>query len=110
MIPRNKPLRRYAPPRKKRPGVRRGQPTNEEKSALRLAVYQRAGGKCELRLHKQCSGERVLPYEGEVLFRAHLVHLHSRGAGGKWTMENCKIGCAACHNGSMHTGGKKPNL
>ena len=109
MIARRTPIKRSGPPRKKRPGTRRGQPTCEEKGVLRLAVYERDGGKCQLRLHRQCSGERILPYEGEVLFRAHLVHIKSRGAGGKWTMENCIIGCAACHSGSVHTEGVKIN-
>ena len=100
-------IKRSAPPRKRRSKPRRGQPTREEKSSLRLAVYERAGGRCEIRLHKDCSGDRILPYDGEVLFRAHLVHLKSRGAGGKWTMENCRLGCAPCHTGSMHTEGRK---
>jgi 5-methylcytosine-specific restriction endonuclease McrA len=107
MIQRYARLKRSAPPRKKRLGVRRGQPTKDEKSALRLAVYERDQGRCQLRLHKDCSRDRVLPYDGEVLFRAHLVHIRGRGAGGKWTMENCKIGCAACHSGSVHTEGKR---
>lgn len=102
---------RRTPIRKRRPGPpRRGQPTAEEKRALRLAVYERDGGMCRLRLHRECSGERVLPLEGEVMYRAHLVHLKSRGAGGGWTLENCVIGCNACHIGSMHTEGKKPTL
>lgn len=93
---------------RRRTKPRRGQPTKAEKSAIWDAVYERAEGKCELRLHKQCSGARVLPRTGELLFKAHLVHLKSRGAGGTWTMENCRLGCAPCHNGSMHTEGKKP--
>jgi 5-methylcytosine-specific restriction endonuclease McrA len=89
------------PLRRKRSKPRRGEPTREEKLALRQAVYERAQGKCELRLHKGCSRDRILPWDGEVLFRAHLVHLKSRGSGGKWTMENCRLGCANCHSGSM---------
>jgi 5-methylcytosine-specific restriction endonuclease McrA len=100
-------IKRSAPPRKRRSRPRRGQPTRQEKASLRLAVYERAGGRCELRMHKDCSGDQILPYDGEVLFRAHLVHLKSRGAGGKWTMENCRLGCAPCHTGSMHTEGRK---
>jgi hypothetical protein len=87
--------------------VRRGQPTKSEKEAIRLAVYERAEGKCELRLHRECSREAVLPYEGDVLFRAHLVHIKSRGSGGKWTMVNCLLGCASCHSGSVHTEGAR---
>lgn len=108
MIVRRTPIKRSAPPRKKRPGPpRRGQPNRDEKRVLRDAVYERDGGRCQLRLHRECSGDRTLPSEGEVLFRAHLVHIKGRGAGGKWTMENCVIGCAACHSGSVHTEGKK---
>lgn len=101
---------RRSPIRKKRLKPRRGELTKAEKEALRIAVYIRDRGKCQLRLHKQCSADRELPYDGELLFRAHLVHLKSRGAGGKWTMDNMVIGCAACHSGSMHTEGRKPNL
>ena len=101
-------LIRRSPIWRKRSKPRRGQPTKQEKEALRLAVYIRANGKCQLLLHKDCSQNRVLPFEGEVMYRAHLVHLKSRASGGKWTMENCLIGCNACHIGSMHTEGKHP--
>jgi 5-methylcytosine-specific restriction endonuclease McrA len=86
---------------------RRGQPSKKEKHALKVAVYERAGGLCELKLHKECSGARVLPFEGDVFERAHMVHLKSKGSGGAWTMENLRNGCPACHLGSMHTEGKK---
>lgn len=89
---------------------RRGTPSKAEKAALWDAVYERAEGSCELRLHKDCTRDRILPRTGDLLFKAHLVHLKSRGSGGKWTMENCRIGCAPCHSGSMHTEGKRPNL
>ena len=110
MIPRRTLLKRSGPPRKRRPGTRRGQPTKEEKARIRLQVYERADGRCELRLHKDCSGERVLPWGGDVFERAHLVHLKSRGAGGMWEASNLVIGCFACHIGSMHIEGRKPQL
>ena len=43
-IERRKPLKRSGPPRKKRPGVRRGQPTDAEKEAERNRVYDVAAG------------------------------------------------------------------
>jgi hypothetical protein len=96
---------RRTPIRKKRPGTRRGQPTTEEKGVLRLAVYERAQGICELRLGPKCI-KGVLRFTGvSPLFYGHLVHIKSRGAGGKWTMENCRWGCVECHIGYQHTKG-----
>jgi hypothetical protein len=104
-IKRKTPLKRSGPPRKKRPGVRRGQPTREEKEGLRMAVYARAEGRCELNLGPKCI-KGVLPYTADSpLFHGHLVHIKSRGAGGKWTMENCRWGCVECHSGYHHTTG-----
>jgi hypothetical protein len=103
---RSVPLKRYTPVRKKRPGTRRGQPTPEEKAAIRLAVYERSGGRCELNLGPKCI-KGILPFTGDSpLFHGHLVHVRSRGAGGKWTMENCLWGCVECHIGYSHTEGK----
>lgn len=101
------PLRR-TPLRKKRPGPpRRGQPTKAEKASIRLAVYERAAGLCELNLGPKCI-KGVLPFEGSSpLDHGHLVHVKSRGAGGKWTMENSRWGCVECHSGYHHTEGKK---
>ena len=107
MIQRRTPLKRSAPPRKRRPGTRRGQPTKEEKGRIRLAVYERAQGRCELRLHKDCSGERVLPWGGDVFHRAHLVHLHGKRRFG-WTEADGNtllIGCYWCHIVSQHSQG-----
>jgi 5-methylcytosine-specific restriction endonuclease McrA len=78
-------------------------PTSAEKNAIRLAVYQRDRGLCQLQLHKRCSGSMVLPYRGNVFVRAHLVHIKSRGAGGSWELSNLLIGCPNCHLGSVHT-------
>ena len=103
-------LKRSVPPKKRRSKPRRGQPTKDEKAAIRLAVYERARGRCELRLHKDCTRDRVLPWDGDVFERGHLVHLKSRGAGGGWDMANLMLGCPACHLGSMHSEGKKPTL
>lgn len=107
---RSGPIKRYTPVRKKRATPRRGQPTAIFKQALRIAVRERANGTCQIRLHKQCWGNKVLPLDGDVFERGHLVHLKSVGSGGLWDMKNCIWGCPPCHLGSMHTEGKNPDL
>ena len=93
--------------RRRRNRARRNAPTKAEIEALRQDRYMFAGGRCEIRLHKECWGDRVLPWSGDVFGRAHLAHRKSRGAGGKFTFDNVVIGCPACHLGSVHTEGKK---
>ena len=44
----SQPVKRYAPPRKKRAKQRRGEPTATRR-AIRQAVYERAEGRCDLR-------------------------------------------------------------
>jgi hypothetical protein len=58
------PMPPYSSIRRGSRGRRRGQPSKKEKHALKVAVYERAGGLCELKLHRECSGARVLPFEG----------------------------------------------
>jgi hypothetical protein len=108
------PLRRK-PVRKKRPGTRRGEPTKAQKTAERERVYLRSGGMCELRgedgepLHQQ-HRSGVLPREGSVFERWHLVHLHCKRRFG-WTEAHGNTllgGCYACHILGMHAQGKKP--
>lgn len=101
---RSGPIRRYTPVRRKRATPRRGEPTREEKAAIRKAVYERAGGCCELNLGPKCI-KGVLPLDGDVFERAHLVHVRSRGAGGTWEMSNLRLGCPQCHLGYHHTTG-----
>jgi len=62
--------------------------------ALRREVYDRDEGKCQ-----QCG--RWLPYEGEVLVRAHMAHRKGRGRGGSDTIDNVRILCAM-HHGEEH--------
>ena len=101
------PIKRYTPVRKKRSEPRRGEPTPEEKKAVRLAVYERAGGRCELNLGPKCI-KGVLPFEGDTPWdHGHFVHIKSKGAGGKFTVENGRWGCYQCHLGYLHTEGKK---
>lgn len=97
------PLLRKTPLRKRRPGVRRGQPTPEEKRSIRLEVYRRAQGRCELHNLPDCI-PGVLPWDGGVFQRGHLVHLRSRGAGGGWTLDNLRWGCWRCHLIGIHQG------
>lgn len=97
------PLKRYGPVRKRRPTARRGEPTASDKATLRRFVYERAGGKCELRL-KGCKGG-VLPWDGEVFVRCHLVHLRARRRFG-WGENNLALGCAQCHR-LVHDGKAK---
>lgn len=88
--------------RRKRPGTRRGQPTKAEKAEIRQFAYQRARGRCELRI--ACSGTAILPYDGDVRERWHLVHLRNRRMWG-WGPENICGGCARCHSDEHHTRG-----
>lgn len=85
-------------PRRRR---RRGEPTARQKRELRLAVYGRAGGCCELRMDAQCL-TGPLPFDGEDEYRrGHLVHLGARRRHG-WSMENCVWGCWRCHLIALH--------
>lgn len=93
--------------RKKRPGTRRGQPTKAEKEVIRHRHYVRTGGRCELGNMPGCL-KGVLPEVGSVLHRWHLVHLKSRGAGGKWDDENLRGGCHVCHLQGLHNCKGKP--
>jgi hypothetical protein len=104
---RRSPIKRYAPPRKRRPGTRRGQPTAQEKMAVRLAVYERAQGRCEVRKHPECSGDRILPWGGDLFVIGHLAHIKSKGAGGEFTEENTVWSCWKCHLISGHFMGER---
>jgi hypothetical protein len=101
------PLKRSTKPiRKKRPGTRRGQPTPAEKTAIRLDVYERCGGRCELNLMPDCI-KGILPFEGETPWdHGHLVHVHAKRRFGT-TVEGCRWGCHVCHLQGMHVKGLK---
>ena len=77
-----------------------------EKSVVRREVYERDGGRCQLRLGPKCN-PNVLPYDGDILFRAHLCHIVSMARGGKFEPANLRIGCCQCHIGYEHTQGRK---
>lgn len=106
MIPRRTPLKRGNPPKKKRSKPRRGQPTPAEKTAIRDRVYEESGGRCEIGKHpKHIPG--VLPSEGDVIERWHLVHLKGKRVHG-WGRENLKGGCYWCHIEYLHNAKGKP--
>lgn len=100
MISRHLPLFRKIPIRKRRPGLRRGEPTPQEKEQLRQFVYDRAGGRCELHLDARCI-RGVLPWAGSVFERAHLVHLRARRRSG-WHTDRLALGCFHCHIEIVH--------
>lgn len=87
-------------PRKRRK-PRKGQPSKAEVAEIRYAVYQRAKGKCELRLHPECSGDRELPWLGDVWMRFHLAHIGAKRRHGT-TVENTRAACWRCHLISLH--------
>lgn len=100
---------RRTPIRKKRPTLRRGELTPEEKQAARVKVHGICGGKCELRLHEKCSRNRVLPLEGDLFERFHLVHDGAKRRFG-WPTEGprrMRGGCYWCHIEAVHTKGMK---
>lgn len=110
----NKPLKRSTKPikrtavRKKRPGTRRGQATPEETAEIRQQAYDRAGGRCELNLVPECI-KGVLPFVGDVLYRAHLVHIGAKRRHGT-SLANSKIGCYPCHIVGIHQQGGKGKI
>lgn len=105
------PVIRRGPLKKRRDTPRRGQPTQDEKAALRQQVYDECGGMCELKLMPNCM-VGPLPYEGGLLERWHLAHLHGKRRFG-WTEEkgNVLLGaCPICHLIGQHQLGLKPEL
>lgn len=102
-------LKRYTALQKKRKKPRRGEPTSEEKAAIRRQKYAETGGRCLLRLHSRHI-KGVLPFDGSVFERWHLVHMKSKRRFG-WTEPPNKLtgGCYWCHIVSMHSLGEKPD-
>ena len=99
-------IKRYTAIKRKRSKPRRGEPTNEEKEALRREVYTRSGGHCELNLLPNCV-LGVLPWDGATPWdHGHLVHVKSKRVHG-WHISNLRWGCAVCHLEGMHRLGLK---
>lgn len=102
------PLKRYTPVRKRRAKPRRGQPTTQEKGAIRERVYAACGGLCQLRIDKKrCSGDRVLPLDGDLFERWHLVHRHAKRRFGFDQGDALRGGCYWCHEWVHHKGWPK---
>jgi len=81
--------------------LRRGQPNADEKEALRLAVYERARGRCELKLSSSCK-DIPLAWDGpDPWSHGHLVHLKAKRRYG-WGLDNLAWGCAHCHLVELH--------
>ena len=66
---------------------------------VRLVVYQRSNGLCELRLSPKCWLRASWDW-------GHLCHILHRSRSGGWSAENCRWGCPECHIGWEHNGGK----
>jgi hypothetical protein len=106
----SKPARipRRTPVRKKRPGVRRGQPSPAEKKVLREFIYELSAGRCELGLG--CCDGQPLPWDGSIFERWHLVHVKAKRRFG-WPVEGpdrMRGGCYQGHIVEMHEKGRKP--
>lgn len=70
------------------------------KAEFRMAVFRRAGGRCEV-----CGEPAPLKdYDGnfDVFGCGHVCHFTSKGAGGDDVMENVYWGCYECHIRKEH--------
>jgi len=113
MIHRRTPLKRYTPVRKKRPGLRKGQPTSEEKRSARVICYSRANGMCELHNGPHCLGYAPLnALDGEE-HQGQLSHLKSKQRFGWFESEETgqkhRWSCWRCHQ-FEHQHGSKPHI
>jgi hypothetical protein len=72
--------------------------------ALRLEVYRRAGGRCEVEWNgKRCG--KFAKWDG--FGHGELAHLDARGRGGSDTAANCLWACGGsngCHKRKFHPG------
>lgn len=93
-----------------RPTPRRGEPTQAERKAARELARTRAGGRCQLRISKECIWDKVWPLLGNLLTRGHLHHALSKRRFG-WhestVTGQCHLWvCPFCHN--YEHAGRKP--
>jgi len=85
--------------------TKRARAKTELRKKVRLQVFERSGGKCELNNRDDCLG--VVPFESKdrtPYDHGHLVHVKSEGSGDKTDMENCRWGCWKCHLLGGHRG------
>lgn len=105
------PLRRLKPINPKRKTLRRGEPSAEEIDKMREKIYALSGGRCELHLVPTCK-TGVLPFDGDLFERWHLVHVRARRRFG-WPTKGpnrMRGGCYECHIRGMHHIGLKPKF
>jgi hypothetical protein len=104
--------------RRRRPTLRRGELAPSEKEAERNRVYDRCGGRCELRGTDGLPldpGHQDGPLRRDGATRWdhwNLVHLHSKRRFG-WSEAQGNIllgGCPACHLTGQHFLGRKIDL
>lgn len=87
------------PIRKKRPGVRRGQPTQVEKQFARANVY--------LRYRESCVDcKRHVRWESGYFDSMHLHHKRGGSNRSDWSLENLVTLCLECHMKRHNCGGK----
>jgi 5-methylcytosine-specific restriction endonuclease McrA len=66
---------------------------------IRLQLFERSGGRCELQLGPQC-------WDWISWDTMHTAHIVSRARGGPWDLDNLLAACPACH-AAQHNGGFK---
>lgn len=102
MTPRSKPIQRRKPLRTKRRKPREGRLTGVLLQELRLACYERDGGKCV-----ECGIPLIYqPAHPLVPNGYHMAHIRARSLGGPDELSNLKSKCSDCHIRVEHGGGK----
>jgi hypothetical protein len=84
------------------PAIRRHAKSPAERrhiAEVRAQLYERSAGQCEMRVSPKCLG--WITFE-----TMHTCHVISRARSGPWDLANLKAGCAECHIGWEHNGGK----
>jgi hypothetical protein len=89
--------------------LRRGEPSKAEKETTRIAVRDRAHCICESQTHPECSGQRILPLDGDLWRRGHLAHGRGKARFGWRESEEQWLSwcCSPCHLISEHQQGVK---
>ena len=108
MIPRT-PIARKKRPNRKRYAPRRNRESPEETLQVREQLILRSLGHCEgarIRRGKEIIIEHAPDCSGVADWdHGHAAHNKSRGAGGKFELDNLRWVTAACHRWE-HSGGK----
>src|SRR5690349_3683039 len=102
MIQRYTSPKRHKPFRPKRRKPREGRLQGVLLQELRLACYERDGGKCV-----ECGIPLIYqPAHPLVPNGYHMAHIRARSLGGKDEINNVRSKCAYCHLAVEHGGGK----